>query len=812
MSDARSHHGREQASELTVEDLVAMLRRQRWTMLWVAVLVVVAGAALTAHLRPQFESSGLLFRDGRLNQAEMLAMAMPVLGGSEAIEAEQRLLRSRELSLRVIDGLGLNAEIEGEAAYLRPRPFMWQWRLDRQVTIFDRGLHVREARTQNLLRPLLMTVRFEDAERFSIVTSAGEELSGRLGEAVAVGGASFTLGYRGGEAIEAGTVFQIKLSPALEELEAFQSRLHVAVPDANARFGGASLLAVRYRSESPYEAQAVVAAILERYLEMKHDWATSTSRSMLDFVKSQLAELEVELDEATDRLARFQEESGLLELEPQLEVELRRLVEAEVRLRESETRRKQLDRLMAQLDSDAPDASAFAHVDDPVILGKSEELAAINRQITAMSTQFRDTYGPLRQLHEQRAEVQRSLRETVTAYVARANELEADLARSVEEYQQRLARLPESARALTEFRRAKRVYEEWYLFLLEQQQQASAAEASTLSDIRVVDRPQLSLREEAPSLRMMGLATLAAAFAVAGFLAVMREMRTTWFRTADEAREQFRGPVFAVVPGLGRRLSRGSPQALRSRPQSPFQESIRHLRTNLIHSAGGRGGQTVLVTSAMPGAGKTTISCNLACVMARSERVNNVVLVDADLHRPSVHSVFGIDQSPGLSDYLNGNAAFEDILRTVDLEGCEGLRVIASGPVPPSPVELIETERMSELLKRLAGDFGFVLLDSPPYPAVTTALVLATQVDRLLSICRVGHTSRHLFHHHIEELAAVQRHIGMVVNLGHQESGDVYGYYHYGYGGKGAENGNGKANGRLAAGAPAERLSESRVD
>ena len=234
--------------------------------------------------------------------------------------------------------------------------------------------------------------------------------------------------------------------------------------------------------------------------------------------------------------------------------------------------------------------------------------------------------------------------------------------------------------------------------------------------------------------------------------------------------------MFAVVPSTGRRSKRGSAGVIDLNPQGPFVEAIRLLRANLLHTMAGRKQQAVMVTSAMPGDGKSTVAANLALTLTRAERVQRVLLVDADLHHPALHGIFGLPQSPGLSDYLNGQAELEAIIHTVELDDGQALDVICAGPIPPTPGDLVETQAMQGLIEEARSRFTFTVLDTPPYPLVATASVLASQVDRILSVCRVGQTNRALLRRHVDDLHALSKNVGLVVNVPRKNAGG-YGAY-----------------------------------
>jgi capsular exopolysaccharide synthesis family protein len=173
-------------------------------------------------------------------------------------------------------------------------------------------------------------------------------------------------------------------------------------------------------------------------------------------------------------------------------------------------------------------------------------------------------------------------------------------------------------------------------------------------------------------------------------------------------------------------------------PRSPVSEAYCTLRTNLDFSSLDKPIKTMLVTSAGPGEGKSTVLANLAVTTAQTGR--KVILVDCDLRRPTLHSIFNLKNDVGLTTMVVDDAAIESPpLRDT---GVEGLQIVSSGPLPPNPSELLGSRRMEEIIVALSERADVVLFDAPPVVAVTDAAVLATKVDGVLLVINAGGTKR----------------------------------------------------------------------
>jgi capsular exopolysaccharide synthesis family protein len=195
-------------------------------------------------------------------------------------------------------------------------------------------------------------------------------------------------------------------------------------------------------------------------------------------------------------------------------------------------------------------------------------------------------------------------------------------------------------------------------------------------------------------------------------------------------------------------------------PQSFMTEAYRVLRTNLHYANPDAPLHRLLVTSAGEGEGKSTTVANLGVCFAQSDRA--VLVVDADLRRPTLASVLGLPSSPGLSSYLGGDAMLDAVIHKTSVPN---LSLLASGPTPPNPAELLGSRRMRELIEALGERFDMVLFDSPPILAVSDASVLAPAVDGVLLVVGSGTVPRVALRRAKQSIEAVQgRIVGAVLN------------------------------------------------
>ncbi len=210
-------------------------------------------------------------------------------------------------------------------------------------------------------------------------------------------------------------------------------------------------------------------------------------------------------------------------------------------------------------------------------------------------------------------------------------------------------------------------------------------------------------------------------------------------------------------------------------PRSPISESYRALRTNIDFSAIDEKMQVIMVTSAGPGEGKSTTIGNLAVAYAQADR--RVVLIDADLRKPTEHHTFQVTNRVGLSSILSQQSDVENALQQSSIPN---LYVIPSGPIPPNPAEMVASKRMSALIEDLRSRFDIILIDSPPLLAVTDAQLLSTRCDGVVMVMDQGKVKKEFALKAKANLDKVGAKIlGVVLNNIKRKKNENY-YYYYG--------------------------------
>ncbi|WP_255708920.1 polysaccharide biosynthesis tyrosine autokinase [Pseudarthrobacter sp. L1SW] len=276
-----------------------------------------------------------------------------------------------------------------------------------------------------------------------------------------------------------------------------------------------------------------------------------------------------------------------------------------------------------------------------------------------------------------------------------------------------------------------------------------------------------------PNIRLNLLVGGAVGLILGAIIGITRSTLDTKVRGEVEVRSITEAPILGGISFDADAAKK--PLLTQTRPQSPRAESFRQIRTNLQFSHVNRNSKAVLITSSLPGEGKSTTATNLAIAMAQAGQ--SVVLVDADLRRPRVDDYLGLERNAGLTTALIGEAEVNDLLQPW---GDDQLWVLTSGRIPPNPSELLGSQAMRELIERLEEAFDAVVIDAPPLLPVTDAVVLAQQVGGVVLVVGSSKVKSKDLQKSLSSLELVEAELlGLVLNHMPTKGQDAYTYSYY---------------------------------
>jgi len=337
-----------------------------------------------------------------------------------------------------------------------------------------------------------------------------------------------------------------------------------------------------------------------------------------------------------------------------------------------------------------------------------------------------------------------------------------------------LLHLPQDEQELMNYQRKFEVNNLFYTFLMEKRAEAGIQRASAVSNVRIIDLATIyNVTPMGTKSSSIYLIALILGVIIPGGIIFLADAFDSSIKDRSDIEENTDIPILGVVSHNSTREA----IPVHIRPGDAFAESFRHIRTNLQYILREPEQKVIMITSTLSGEGKTFIALNLATILAMSNK--KVLLCGFDLRRPSLHKVFNLDNSKGISTFLaKRETSIEEIISTTDIEN---LDVMIAGPVPPNPAELLETTLLSDLINKVSSIYDFVVLDTPPVALVTDAILISKYSDSNMFIIRQNFSPKGILDI-INDLQNKQvKKLSLMVN--DIKESKAFGYrYYYGYG------------------------------
>ncbi len=582
----------------------------------------------------------------------------------------------------------------------------------------------------------------------------------------------------------------------------FKGNLRVAL-SPNTR-----IIEVHYRSPDPQMAANVVNTLMQTYVENNFKARFESTMQASDWLSKQLVDLQMKVETSQEKLVRYQKEHEILGTDEKQNIIMEKLDELNKQLTAAESERMDKESLYRLIESGDPDAiaSSAGGIEDGGGGSQSAsqlmdtlrtKQAELKIQTADLNTQFGPSYPKLTQLNNQLKEIDiqiqaemKKIASKVRGQYTTALQREGMLHDALEKQKQEANKLNESAINYNLLKRDAETYRTLYEGILQRLKEASVSAGLKSNNFRIVDsaRPPMGPIEPNVPRNLMFAIILGLASGVG--LAFLLEGLDSTVRTTEQAQMISGLASLGMIP-LGSKSAREGPNPKRLviasskeavelvtqvRPQSQMAESYRALRTSLLLSNLGAPPKVIMVTSALPQEGKTTTSINTAVVLA--QKGVRVLLIDADLRRPSIHKTLGMGPHSGLSNVLTGSTTLEKAITSSKV--LPNLFVLPAGTPPPNPAELLASSNMRDVLGQLREQYDHIVIDTPPSLSVTDAVVLSPRADAVVLVIRSGQTTKQALRRSRDILIQVNaKVVGVLLNAVDLSSPDYYYYYEY---------------------------------
>ncbi|MBW4670969.1 MAG: polysaccharide biosynthesis tyrosine autokinase [Cyanomargarita calcarea GSE-NOS-MK-12-04C] len=536
------------------------------------------------------------------------------------------------------------------------------------------------------------------------------------------------------------------------------------------------VIQLSYSSKDSQEAVAVVNILMKLYVEnnVLSNRAAATAAS--EFIAKELSRIKANVHNSDVALRNFKEKNKLVSLDEEsrsLVTNIQglesKITETQAALAEAKTRSINLQQRVGMNSQKATDIDSLNR--STGVQKILEEYQQVESLLAVQQTRFLDSHPSIENLKKKRDALRFVLQQRVSKVIGNREIVTAEnlqtgqitqqltaslvqseverlalssrleqLSQTVTIYKQRISNLPQLEQQQRELERQAVVSQSTYETLLKKLQEVRITENQNVGNARIIETASVS--KKSVTVQKISLIFLGSFLGI--FLATMTivilEIRDTSIKRLKEVKELFGYTLLGVIPSLSKKaISRRKDMEwtipelpVRDAPRLPIAQAYQILQANLKFTSSDNPLRAIAITSSVPKEGKSTVSANLAAVMAQLGR--KVLLVDADMHHSLQHHIWNFTNTAGLSDVIVGEAEFNTTVKEV----MPNLHILTAGVIPPNPLALLDSKRMAALIEHFSTIYDFVIIDTPPLALGADALTLGRIMDGVLLVVRPG--------------------------------------------------------------------------
>ena len=583
---------------------------------------------------------------------------------------------------------------------------------------------------------------------------------------------------------------------------------------------GSNFITISATSSSPRQAMEIANAVAEAYQQLDRERATATLNSIQAFLGTQMNTVKEALNASQEELIVFQKQSGLILQQSLLTTEVSRieqlLVEARVNLKDAQTKLDSINKFLDNIKSEFLTQVMSKDEGTPVLLefqDKISFLLKLQKDIAKLEDE-RAQYleegnyaqAKLREQEiidkrkklEQTAAEQYSIFELVPKY-EELIQTQLDTKMEIEALKNRVATLEQmrdekvtllldKGVELSRLQGELDITQKVYNILLDEYQKTQIAKAAELGNVEIINEAQLPKSPFKPRKKMNILVGIVLGLFSGIGAAFLREFLDNTFHSTEEVEQVLDLIPLGTIPKLRHkekkwRFQEVKEDLLPNLKTNPIgYQAFLNVATNFRFLSPDNPPKTIVITSALPDEGKSTIAANLALSLGVNNR--KVLLIDADFRRPVLEEVFQLKPNGkgGLSDFLLNTASKDEILQKIDLDDASPIWFLAAGKPVPNPTELLSSDLFSKKLNELRDEFDYIVIDSPPLAIAIDAAILAQKSDGTTLVIQAGRSRREDV---LRAKKDLERHanklLGVILNKVPLSSSAYYGRYYYGY-------------------------------
>jgi tyrosine-protein kinase Etk/Wzc len=549
---------------------------------------------------------------------------------------------------------------------------------------------------------------------------------------------------------------------------------------------GASIVKITLQDQNPLKAidflNELTTQFINKNLEKKNEFANNTIR----FIESQLDTISKSLNIAENDLQNFRSKNKVMDLSFQAQQVFEQVQKLENQKMELDMQKKYYEYLLSYIvenqDIESILAPSAMGVQDPLLNQLILEINQLSVQKSSLTNIKKGAdFGPIQKLDAQIRNAKNNIYENTSSLVKSTEIALQEVRRRIAELVVNVNSLPETERQLFGIKRKFELNDNLYTFLLQRRAEAQISKASNTSDNEIIDSAMLTNNgvpiKPKPLINYM--IALLLGIAIPSVVIALREYFNMRIDSPDSVKRITNKPIIGYIPNTGEE----SGKLIFDNLDSPWAEAFRIVRTKIPFFIKEKKNPVIMVTSSVPGEGKSFIATNLASAYALTGK--KCVLVGFDLRRPQIAQQFNIDKNIGITNYLIGEKNLDEIIYS---SGNPNLDIIPSGVIPPNPAELIADKHTSEFLELLKVRYDYIILDTAPLSPVSDSHHLSQLSDLVLFVIRDRYTHRQALQNSVEEAKNNRvENLCLLINdiqLKQKRFGSKFGFsygYRYGY-------------------------------
>ncbi|RAW01476.1 capsular biosynthesis protein [Pseudochryseolinea flava] len=750
----------------------------RAVRLWYVTVLSLAIAITLAHLINRYSTpiypvkASIIIKEGDENAGAKFLYDNELLNPYRNFYNEVYIMRSYPLLQGVMEELGFDVAlyVEGDiktSEYYDPH--------------FPVKFKVIPTAHKPTGRSFYFTVQDSSSYSFQYMTDDDDDGTGKefpklaFNDTVKINGFSIYVEKRGSVSSIMGKRFIVRFKDSWSLAKSYSSRL-----TANYAQAGASVVNLDISGEVIQKEIDFLNKFIERYQQYDVEKKNKMATMAIKFLDEQLLVIGDSLNRYEDEVESFKHRNIITRLDEETSRLYQKYTDLEQQKFDYNLLNnyfKYVDGLLKNDQFDGIFTPNSVGIRDNVVADLVQELIEEQSKVTLYKRSIPDQsgmdsnpalQGKLRKIEIIKSDILKTIENTRNTNVINIRFIDDQIGL----IKRQLSKLPSTERELVSIQRNYALKEQLYLYLLQKRTEAGLSRASTTSDIVVVNPPIASSAIFPNKGQNYGIAAGAGLF-LPLLIFVIIEMFNGKIQSKDDIEKLTAMPVIA---GIGH--NPGNDQLIvYTKPRSAMAESFRALRSNLNYFTGNREHIVFMVTSSVPGEGKSFTSLNLASVFAMAGK--RTVIVGADLRKPKLFEELGLENKIGLSQYLSGMVGVEEVIQTTSVEN---LYLISGGPTPPNPSELLMRPAMEKLMANLRDQFDYIIVDTPPLSYVSDAFVLSKYADHSLFLVRQDFTPKTALLSLDDFFVAGKLSKISILFNDLRKTGLGYGYGNYGYG------------------------------